>query len=86
MGKNWEFSKQQGRKQRLNAELAAHNKLAHDTEPPLFSHCGTMQYYFERAWHNVSQCDINLHLNQHLVPSGTDRQSKLRSLRTCHSL
>ena len=86
MGKNWDYSKAKGREMRLNAELRFYHTSEPVPQPPLFSHCGTMQAFFEHAWHSVSQCDIRIHLDQTIVPSGTDKLSKLRSLRACHSL
>lgn len=92
MGKNWDYSKAKGREMRLNAELNF-KQLGTPVpiKPPLFSHCGTMQSYFERAWNGVNQCDIHIHLNQSnlgqsKVPSVTEQLSQLRSLLACHSL
>ncbi|AAN55700.1 hypothetical protein HRJ35_14930 [Shewanella oneidensis MR-1] len=86
MGSNWEYAKTKGRAMRLNAELAAYHTGEPVTQPPFFSHCGTMQSYFNRGWHGVTQCDIRIHLDKNIVPTGTDKLSKLRSLRACHSL
>ncbi|MGI2138513.1 hypothetical protein ACRN99_01735 [Shewanella baltica] len=86
MGNNWDYSKAKGREMRLNAELRFYHTGEPVPQPPLFSHCGTMQAHFNHAWHNVSQCDIRIHLNQSIVPTGTDKLSKLRSLRQWHSL
>ncbi|MEZ8102130.1 hypothetical protein [Vibrio bivalvicida] len=85
MGRNWDYSKEQGRKQRLAAELTACNGGAPvPLIPPLFSHDATMQSYFNTAWHRVSQCEINRYLGLAKTPQGTDLISKIRSLKECH--
>lgn len=85
MGSNWDFSKQQGRKQRLEAELnAVKSGVNVPLTPPLFSHDATMQAYFSEAWSRVSQNEINRHLGITKMPQGNDLVSKIRSLRECH--
>lgn len=92
MGKNWDYSKVRGRELRLDAELKAYQTgAAVPAVAPFFSHCGTMQSFFNRGWHGVSQCDIRVHIdqataNKHNAPSGADKLSKIRSIRQCHSL
>ncbi|WP_447077691.1 hypothetical protein [Shewanella algae] len=87
MGRNWDYSKAQGRDKRLEAELQAHRSgSAVPTHAPFFSHDGTMQSFFNAGWHGVSACDIRIHIDQSIVPQGTDTLSKLRSIRQCHSL
>lgn len=85
MGRNWEYSKQQGRKKRLDAEMQAFKHgVPVPSVPPLFSHDATMQSYFEKAWTRVSQSEINRHLVLAKTPEGNDLVSKIRSFRECH--
>lgn len=85
MGRNWDFAKQRGRKQRLDAELNAfENGIEVPLNPPLFSHDATMQSYFSKAWNRVSQNEIDRHLGIAKTPQGNDLVSKIRSLRECH--
>ncbi|PMG63009.1 MULTISPECIES: hypothetical protein [Vibrio] len=85
MGRNWDFAKQRGRKQRLDAELNAfENGIEVPLNPPLFSHDATMQSYFSKAWSRVSQNEIDRHLGIAKTPQGNDLVSKIRSLRECH--
>lgn len=86
MGRNWDYSKAQGRTKRLSAELHFYETgQPVPSHPPLFSHCGTMQAYFAAGWNNVTAGDIRLHIyvNQTAVPAGTDNLSKFRSLKQC---
>lgn len=85
--KNRDYAKLRGRDKRLDAELAAHKNGVHvPYTPPFFSHCANLQSHFERGWNSVTACDIRIHLDKSLAPSGVDQLSKLRSLRQCHSL
>ncbi|MFA0113774.1 hypothetical protein AB4407_08805 [Vibrio sp. 10N.261.46.E11] len=85
MGRNWNFAKQRGREQRLDAELKAFQTgVEVPLTPPLFSHDATMQSYFSKAWSRVSQCEINRHLGIAKMPQGNGLVSKIRSLRECH--
>ncbi|EKO3919736.1 hypothetical protein GCS60_000589 [Vibrio metschnikovii] len=90
MGRNWDFAKEQGRKQRLDAALLQHQGNAFENgievplNPPLFSHDATMQSYFSKAWSRVSQNEIDRHLGIAKTPQGNDLVSKIRSLRECH--
>lgn len=85
MGRNWDFAKQRGREQRLDAELNAfENDIEVPLNPPLFSHDATMQSYFSKAWSRVSQNEIDRHLGIAKTPQGNDLVSKIRSLRECH--
>lgn len=85
MGRNWDFAKQRGRTQRLDAELkAVQTGVEVPLNPPLFSHDATMQSYFSKAWSRVSQNEIDRHLGIAKAPQGNDLVSKIRSLRECH--
>lgn len=67
MGKNWQWSYQQGRVKRLNAEVkAANDGVAFDVRKvPLHSHCGTMQSHFSKGWHSVTLGEIHIKLHGH---------------------
>lgn len=64
MGANWEWSYQQGKAKRLEAEKAKHD---HNTPVPavlpLHSHDGTMQDLFEKGWASVTPVQIQRNNN-----------------------
>ena len=63
MGKNWEWSLQQGREKRLAAEKRAYESGAPvPAKPPLHSRDGTMQDLFEKGWFAVTPVDIQRHI------------------------
>ncbi|KZN57616.1 hypothetical protein N473_07000 [Pseudoalteromonas luteoviolacea CPMOR-1] len=65
MGSNWDWSRQQGRRKRIEAELAAH-KLGLQFDKgaiPIHSLDGTMQSQFEKGWRSVSETDVRLKLD-----------------------
>ncbi|GLQ73277.1 hypothetical protein [Vibrio penaeicida] len=85
MGRNWDYAKQRGREQRLEAESKAiETGVKAPLTPPLFSHDATLQSYFSKAWHRTSQQEINRHLGLVETPQGNDLISKIRSLKECH--
>jgi hypothetical protein len=85
MGRNWDFSKQQGREDRLKAECHAYQTGASVPAcAPFFSHCATMQAYFVLGWNGVSAYDIRRALGIATTPQGTDLIQKIRSLKQCH--
>ncbi|KZX01014.1 hypothetical protein JL49_08150 [Pseudoalteromonas luteoviolacea] len=65
MGCNWEWSLNQGRIKRLNAEvLARKNGQPFDAKKiPLHSYDGTMQSKFAHGWHSVTETDIRRKLS-----------------------
>lgn len=63
MGRNWQWSYQQGRQARLDAELAAHqSQQPCVASPGLHSHDGTMQSKFEQGWASVTPVEIQRYL------------------------
>jgi hypothetical protein len=62
MGRNWQWSVEHGREQRLKREReAAEQGIAEsdvDRAVPLHSHDGTMQSQFAKGWHSVTARDI----------------------------
>tara|TARA_Y100000034_G_C6780701_1_gene348937 strand:- start:250 stop:510 length:261 start_codon:yes stop_codon:yes gene_type:complete len=67
MGKNWQWSYQQGRIKRLKAEVEAtmNGCVLNAHVVPLHSHCGTMQSHFAKGWHSVTQSEIYSKLHGH---------------------
>lgn len=69
MGRNWEWSFERGRKERLELELkAAEQGIAEcdvDRRVPLHSHDGTMQSQFKKGWRSVTQSEIYAVRNRH---------------------
>ncbi|TQF69566.1 hypothetical protein [Pseudoalteromonas luteoviolacea] len=65
MGSNWDWSRQQGRRKRIEAELAAHKlSLPFNKDAiPIHSLDGTMQSQFEHGWYSVTAVDIQSRLN-----------------------
>lgn len=85
MGRNWDWAYQQGKEQRLEAELSATCNNATVCTPTLFSHDPTINSYFFKGWHSVTQCEINTHTSKTPPPpSMVERLSKLKELRQCH--
>ncbi len=85
MGRNWEYSKEQGRIKRLQAELKTRNTGAPmPARPAFWSHDGTMQHYFNQGWNSVSHVDIDLFCHGSSISFTGDTLSRLRSLRQCH--
>ncbi|PSU49469.1 hypothetical protein C9J12_08245 [Photobacterium frigidiphilum] len=86
MGRNWDFSKTKGRDDRLNAELTAfQGGESVPSSPPLHSHDGTMQHFYNQSWNGVSAIDIQQHCHpKKSIALSSNRLSMLRSLRQCH--
>ncbi|MBQ4853040.1 hypothetical protein, partial [Pseudoalteromonas sp. MMG012] len=65
MGKNWEWSLNQGRIKRIEAELKAHKLgLRFDVKKiPIHSLDGTMQSKFIRGWMSVTETDIQCRID-----------------------
>jgi hypothetical protein len=85
MGKNWDWSFEQGKRQRLAAEQMAYQHGVYVPNTlPLHSHDSTMQSYFRKGWFSVSVVDIRIHLGLAKTPQGTDLIQKIRELRSCH--
>ncbi|NOU53119.1 hypothetical protein HG263_21700 [Pseudoalteromonas sp. JBTF-M23] len=65
MGRNWEWSKNQGRIKRLKAEVAARQsgQPFDASNVPLHSYDGTMQSKFAHGWHSVTETDIRRKLS-----------------------
>lgn len=85
MGKNWNWSRQRGKEQRLKAEYdAAYHGGSVPTQPPLHSHDATMQSHFNKGWYRVNQHEINVHTGKAPpIPKGSGL-AKLRSIKQCH--
>lgn len=64
MGRNWQWSFEQGCAKRLEAEKAAFdNGLPAPAKPPLHSHDGTMQSQFSKGWYSVTAAQIQRHIH-----------------------
>ncbi|CAM4175404.1 hypothetical protein [Pseudoalteromonas byunsanensis] len=65
MGRNWDWSREQGRIKRLEAEVQArvNNKPFDANNVPLHSHDGTYQSMFNKGWHSVLEIDIRLRVD-----------------------
>jgi hypothetical protein len=84
MGRNWEWSLQQGKEKRLAAEKACHQLgMAVPTSPPLHSHDATMQAKFNRGWRSVTTSEIQMHLGLVDIPKSQDPLAKIKELRSC---
>lgn len=63
MGKNWDWSSQQGKEKRLEAEKLSHESGAPvPAKPPLHSLDGTMQDLFEKGWFGDTPVEIQRHI------------------------
>jgi len=64
MGRNWQWSFEQGRTKRLAAEKAAFESgQPIPASAPLHSHDGTMQSQFTKGWNSVTLVQIQRHLH-----------------------
>ncbi|WP_166838689.1 hypothetical protein [Rheinheimera pleomorphica] len=63
MGRNWDWSFNQGKQRRLEAEVLADKAGTQCSPPPLHSHDATMQHRFIEGWNSVSAVDIQRAIN-----------------------
>jgi hypothetical protein len=91
MGRNWQWSIEHGREQRLKLEReSAEQGIAEcdiDRTVPLHSHDATMQAYFAQGWRSVTPADVYQARNKHrfkILTTGNDKVAmhcaNLRSL------
>ena len=58
MGANWDWSFNQGKQRRIEAEVLADKAGTACSQPPLHSGDATMQQRFIQGWHSVTAVDI----------------------------
>lgn len=63
MGANWDWSFNQGKQRRLEAEVLADKAGTQCSPPPLHSEDPTMQHRFIDGWHSVTAVDIQRAIN-----------------------
>lgn len=80
MGRNWQWSFDHGREQRLKLEReAAEQGIAEcdiDRTVPLHSRDGTMQSQFAKGWNSVTASEIYAARNRHrfkILTTGSDK-------------
>ena len=81
MGRNWDWSFNQGKQRRLEAEVLADKAGTQCSQPPLHSKDATMQARFIEGWNSVTQVDIHQAINPPLNIGQALRENKrLRDL------
>lgn len=80
MGRNWQWSFDHGREQRLKLEReAAEQGIAEcdvNRAVPFHSHDGTMQSQFAKGWHSVTAAEVYEARNRHrfkILTTGNDQ-------------
>ena len=63
MGRNWDWSFNQGKQRRLEAEVLAHKASTSCSQPPLHSKDATMQARFIEGWNSVTPVEIQRAIN-----------------------
>lgn len=81
MGRNWDWSFDQGKQRRLEAEVLANKASTSCSPPPLHSKDATMQERFLAGWNSVTPVDIQRAINPPLNIGQALRENKrLRDL------